>query len=88
MIDLYKNLTQYLFELHSLLQARNSTASEYFKSVARDINAGSAEQRQNSLSNLVSGYSIVQYANFTSEEEMIYEQIWMEAKKLMSLGGS
>lgn len=60
------------------LKNRNNQAYVFFDNTLLNLNDDS--KKKEALSNLLSSFSIVQYANFTNEEEELMTSIWELAK--------
>jgi len=78
-----KTLQDKINSLAEMLNARNNKSSEYFKLIIKELN----DENQDTtavLRRLYSGTSIVQYANFTEEEEILYDEIWKEVKDILT----
>ena len=78
MTNQINSLNSKLEELVDKLKIRKNRSYIFFEKIL--INLPDEQRRNEMLSNLLSSFSIVQYANFNSEEEKLLSEIWMLAK--------
>lgn len=59
--------------LEVVLKKRNNKSYSFFEKLLSTINAGLVDD---AVESILSGYAIVQYADFNYKEEVLFEEIW------------
>ena len=65
--------------LKELLEKRNNKSFVFFNKLLDELSNGFVNEAVDSI---VTSYAIVQYGNFTYQEETLFSEIWNIAKKI------